>query len=120
MHTMTIPTTARPSPFLMMHADDGRPKERRRKDDVAALRRIHFPVGGPRFRPCIEEFGVETAPGYAAAIHKGREDWRRIQIRTVVRDSPEDAADALRELGYTVETPAAGRPATNVEKMRAY
>lgn len=113
--------------FLMMHADRGRPKRRKRKDDVPAVKRMHFPVGGARFRPCIEdvcqmlieEFGVDVADGHIAAIKEGREHWRRVQLRTAVRDSPEDAAEVLRDLGYTVTAPDP-YPDRSLKKLQAY
>lgn len=74
---------------------------------------LHFPLGGERFRPCLEDMiqfliedcGVDSMPGWKAAVEAGREKWRRIQLRSVVRDSPEDAASVLRHLGYTVDGP---------------
>jgi hypothetical protein len=114
--------------FLMMHADRARPKRRKQKDDLPAVKRLHFPLGGARFRPCledicqmlVEEFGVDVADGYATAIREGREEWRRTQIRTAVRDSPEDAIQELRGLGYTVTPPDGGHLAGSTAKLQAY
>jgi hypothetical protein len=72
---------------------------------------VHFPLGGPRFRPCLEdvlamireEFGIDTAADWAAVVNKGRRQWRLVQIAAAVRDCPEEAARVLRELHYTVE-----------------
>ena len=74
---------------------------------------LHLPVGGDRFRPCLEdviEFLVvecrfDCQGGWRAPSEAGRERWRRMQTRTAVRDSPSEAAAALRSLGYTVAAP---------------
>jgi hypothetical protein len=71
---------------------------------------VHFPVGGPRFRPCLEdvlemlidEFGIDNAKESSNALARGRQKWRRIQTRTVVRDDPESAVTELKSLGYDV------------------
>ncbi len=78
-----------------------------------SMESLHLPVGGDRFRPCLEdviEFLVvecrfDSTAGWRAAVQAGRERWRRTQTRTVVRDSPGEAAAALRALGYTVAVP---------------
>jgi hypothetical protein len=72
---------------------------------------LHIPVGGSRFRPCLEDFiqflisecQFDSRDGGRAHVADGRERWRRRQIATVVRDAPEEAVRALRGLGYTVE-----------------
>jgi hypothetical protein len=72
---------------------------------------VHFPLGGPRFRPCLEdilamtreEFGIDTAKGWQKVVNEGRRRWRLIQLASAVRDCPEEAARVLRELDYTVE-----------------
>lgn len=95
------------------HAAD--PIQVSRPHDFSSL---HFPLGGERFRPCLEDMvqfliedcGVDATPGWKEAIETGREKWRRIQLRSVVRDAPEDAASVLRHLGYVVEGPAEAVP----------
>ncbi|MCX2750218.1 hypothetical protein OOZ51_20770 [Arthrobacter sp. MI7-26] len=90
------------------HAVD--PSKVSRPHDFSSL---HFPIGGERFRPCLEDMiqfliddcGVDSLSGWKDAVESGREKWRRIQLRSVVRDSPEDAASVLRNLGYAVEGP---------------
>jgi hypothetical protein len=74
---------------------------------------LHIPVGGARFRPCLEDFiqfliaecQFDAKPGWQACVEAGRERWRRRQAAVVARDMPEEAARVLRELGYTVESP---------------
>ena len=83
------------------------------KGRVPRLATFHFPVGGPRFRPSLEdvveivvrEFGLATRPGWETAVRDGRARWREKQLRSAVRDDPEVAADALRRLGYTIGAP---------------
>jgi hypothetical protein len=41
-------------------------------------------------------------------IEANRVNYRKIQIRSLVRDAPEDAVAVLTALGYTVEPPDAG------------
>lgn len=79
--------------------------------DISSL---HIPVGGSRFRPCLEDFvqflimecGFDSEVGWRAHVEEGRERWRCRQAGAVVRDVPEEAARVLRELGYTVELPS--------------
>ena len=89
------------------------------------LSALHIPVGGARLRPCLEDFlqfaidecGVDTVAGYEDAIKEGRESWRRKQIRTAVRDVPDEAADVLATLGYVVTPPAAGHAPTRIASL---
>jgi hypothetical protein len=85
---------------------------------VPAMRELHFPVGGPRFRPCLEdvlellvvEFGVDCSDEGREALRRGRVTWRTLQLATAVRDSPDIAVGTLRELGYTVTWTGEGDP----------
>ena len=78
--------------------------------DMSAL---HIPVGGARFRPCLEDFieflivecKFDCQPSWRDCVQTGRERWRRRQAAAVTRDLPEDAARVLRELGYKIEPP---------------
>jgi len=95
-----------------------RGRARARGDDIPRMPDLHFPVGGHRFRPCMEdvlemlvtEFGVDHPEDAIEALRKGRETWRRSQTRTVVRDTTEEAIAVLRALGYDV-TLRDGHPA---------
>jgi hypothetical protein len=79
--------------------------------DISAL---HIPVGGARFRPCLEdvvqflvaECRFDGLDGWQEAVKLGRTRWRRAQAAAVARDFPEEAARTLRALGYGVEPPA--------------
>ncbi|WGP07716.1 hypothetical protein QFE97_08090 [Bacillus subtilis] len=106
--------------FLMAKAGQSTRRARLRADAnaVPSLQSIHFPLGGHRFRPCledvletlIEEFGVDKQEGTMAALKDGRAEWRRTQTRAVVRDDPASAIDVLRNLGYDVEWASEGDP----------
>jgi hypothetical protein len=85
--------------------------------DMSAL---HIPVGGSRFRPCLEdviqfliqECGFDGVSGWEQHVADGRERWRRRQAAAVARDVPDEVARVLGELGYTVEPPATPRAAS--------
>jgi len=113
--------------YLMTFSGKGRPKAHRRKGTVPRLAQLHFPLGGHRFRPCLEdvlqmlvfEFGLDTQPKWLEAIELGRMDWREMQLKAAVRDAPECAADVLRALGYDVTSPA-DAPAWNTDRLKAF
>lgn len=96
--------------------------------DVPRISELHFPVGGSRFRPCLEdvlemlldEFGADRAAGAAEALAQGRASWRRGQIGACVRDSPATAAATLRELGYTVTDPHGGAAHERLDRLTEY
>lgn len=84
--------------------------------DAGALPRVsnfHFPVGGTRFRPCLEdvlesvitEFGLDHKQGFADVLEAGKRRYRERQLRATIRDHAEVAASELRSLGYVVECP---------------
>jgi hypothetical protein len=91
----------------------GRPAAQLRKGKLPRMAEIHFPVGGHRFRPSIEdvlmllerEFSIDVEPDWQQVIHAELRKWRRFQLRAAVRDAHETAADVLRGLGYKVEPP---------------
>lgn len=97
---------------VMSRAGRGSRRGRARagRDAVPAMSELHFPLGGPRFRPCLEdvlemlvaELGVDCTPAGREALRDGRVGWRQTQLATATRDDPASAIGALRELGYTV------------------
>ena len=103
---------------LMANFEGTKDKSRRKGD----LQSLHFPVGGRRFRPSLEDFlyfiirecGFRGKPGWEGRLLESRERWLDKQLRAAVRDHPAEAAEALRELGYAVKPPASGE----VEKHR--
>jgi hypothetical protein len=94
-----------------------------------SIESLHIPMGGERFRPCLEDIveflirdcGFPGTDGWAAALADGRAKWRRIQTRAVVRDSPAEAVAALIAMGYTVSPPAGGdEPQERLDKLTAW
>ncbi len=73
---------------------------------VRGLNKLHFPVGGRRYRPTLEDViefliveGFATPrPGWQAVIKQHRRRFHRIQLRAVIRRDPETAEAAIR--GY--------------------
>lgn len=92
---------------------EGTKEKSKRKGDLQSL---HFPVGGRRFRPSLEDFlyfvirecGFRGKPGWEGKLLQSREVWLDKQLRAAVRDHPAEAAVVLRELGYSVEPRADG------------
>jgi hypothetical protein len=117
--------------FQLFRANRGRPKSRAAAVEgttdraLPRLSNLHFPLGGPRMRPCVEdllqflveELGVDAEPNHQVALDEGRARWRRRQIAASVRDAPEGAARVLREMQYIVEPPASGVPPERLDKL---
>lgn len=105
-----------------------RGKRRANQDEVPSIQDLHFPLGGHRFRPCLEdilemlidEFGIDNAAESREALAEGREKWRRTQAKSVVRDDPESAVAVLRRLGYDVTWPGHGdEPVRRRDRLRS-
>lgn len=85
----------------------------RRTEGDAALERLHFPVGGKRYRPSLEdvveflviEGFVRAKDGWRDAVEQHRRDFHRTQLMAATRRDPEAAAQALAGLGYRIELP---------------
>lgn len=100
---------------LLTRANEHRPGRVRKPHDLSSL---HLPVGGERFRPCIEDLlqflvvdcGVDHREGWRAMVENGREQWRRRQLGAAVRDAPSEAVRVLKDLGWTVEPPSSTPP----------
>lgn len=119
--------------YVMAMCGAGSARARRRSRSLhegspPRLSDLHLPVGGPRFRPCLEdvlqmliiELGVDAGPGALEALAAGRERWRRDQLRAAVRDSPETAASVLADqLGYRVTRPDDGPAPERPDRLRA-
>ncbi len=108
-----------------------RAKRRSRGTKPALLSQLHFPVGGSRFRPTledvmemlIEEFGIKPVGSVRTArnqLAEAREDWRRKQIGTAVRDAPSEAVRVLVEMGYEITPPEGGAKPDKPEKLRVF
>lgn len=100
---------------ILGHAGAGSSRSRERVTSpltkTPKLSEFHFPIGGPRFRPTLEdvlevlqdEFRLDTGPGWSDARDEARREWRKTQVAAAVRDASETAAETLRSLGYTVD-----------------
>lgn len=93
---------------------------------VPSMAQLHFPVGGSRFRPCLEDvldmlvrqFGLTARSGWREALAQGRARWRRFQTAAAVRDAPGEAAAVLRRLGYEVRAPVGSEhPPDNLDRL---
>ncbi len=78
------------------------------------LHALHFPVGGRRFRPTLEDFLLfldreriftNWKPGWRAKVIESLAEWDRSQARTTVRRYPDEAIAQLEDLGYVVTPP---------------
>ena len=60
----------------------------------------------------VTDLGVATKSGHMRAIKEGRARWRKLQLRSAVRDNPAIAAEVLGDCGYDVTPlkPKAARP----------
>jgi hypothetical protein len=71
------------------------------------LRDLHFPVGGRRYRPALEdviEFLIverlaKPRPGWEKVLSSSRDDFRRRQLRAAIRRDPDTARQMVEELG---------------------
>lgn len=95
--------------------------------EVARMAGLHFPVGGHRFRPGLEdvlqmlhvEFGADVGPDWESTLRSARETYRRNQTGAVVRDCPREAIRVLRELGCHVDEPDGGLQ-DRVDRLQAF
>ncbi|MEW1757863.1 hypothetical protein AB0393_15265 [Streptomyces cyaneofuscatus] len=79
----------------------------RDSDARRTLDKLHFPVGGKRFRPSLEdiiEFLVaerlaEAKQGYDKVLEAGRERFQIKQLRAAMRRHPEVVEEFFREQG---------------------
>lgn len=91
-----------------------------RRRDPARLSTVHYPLGGARFRPSIEDFlcflieecGIDSRPGWRSTLARGRDRWHQVQARLVAHDHADDVAAELRRLGWQVQEPPVAAAAT--------
>lgn len=97
-------------------------------DTPHSVESLHIPMGGERFRPCLEDVieflirdcGFQGSADWKQTIREGRARWRRIQTHAVVRDSPECAVTELESLGYHVIPPAEGPREERTDRLTAW
>lgn len=104
-------------------------KEIQKGKKTPTLSQLHFPVGGTRFRPIledillmlIEEYGAEPQVGTSTDAISHLEarvlDWRLTQVQAVVRDMPSIASATLQDMGYQISPPKSGTPPDKPEKL---
>ena len=103
------PAHSYPPAHVQVHgiADDLSALSERRSGQRKELKDFHFPVGGRRYRPSIEdvvEFIVgedlaDARPEWWDAITDSRRRWEDRQLRAAVRRNPGPALDQLRRDG---------------------
>jgi hypothetical protein len=80
---------------------------------LRTLGRFHFPVGGRRFRPTLEDLIeflvveglVDSYANWRTVLLEHRGRWERLQLQAAVRRDSEAAADALTDLGWICTAP---------------
>ena len=114
---------------MQVHAERGALKHlltRAGRPNPHAFDLLRLPLGGARFRACLEDFiefcidqcGVESISGWQDMVQAGREPWHRTQLAAAVRDCAEEAVQALQQLHYTVIPQPEGPVPARVDKLR--
>ncbi len=79
--------------------------------DLPRLQEIHFPVGGRRFRPTVEELleflnreklFTDWRQGWDVILDQSLETWNKRQAQATVRNNPEVAIEQLGRMDYQV------------------
>lgn len=117
--------------FALFRGGHGKPAIRAKAADgrsnraVPRLADVHFPLGGARMRPCLEdilqmlrtEFAIDVVPGFQDVLDGGRARWRRRQLGAAVRDAPAEAVRVLTEMGYGITDPPGGAMPEKTAKL---
>lgn len=116
--------------MTLMYATRSKKRDWEKVTDGQAtnLSAIHFPTGGHRFRPALEdvlqliasEFGFEPSADWQSVVEESRVRWRKRQTASAVRDCPSEAVKALESMGYTVNAPDTGPRPDNQKRLSAY
>ena len=72
---------------------------------------LHLPVGGRRYRPCLEDIIefcilerlVKSRQTWQTAVKQSRSRYHKLQLQAAVRRDPAHAATALQQMGWQVE-----------------
>lgn len=119
--------------FAMLNAGrSGRGRRRAKEIEkfgrVPRLADLHFPLGGHRFRPALEdvlemlivEFGIDPVErDWRTSLERGRQRYRVTQLRAAAADDLEAVADLLEERGYTIVRPEK-RPSRRTDRLSSY
>ena len=79
------------------------------------LHKVHFPVGGKRFRPTIEDIFrflhneqlyTEWRPGWKQVIDESSHAWEQTQVKSTIRRHLDTTVNLLTELGYEITPPS--------------
>ena len=112
---------------LMTLAKGEKRKQSQDPFEATRLAALHFPMGGHRFRPGVEdvlemverEFGAKPSPTWKWTRDALRAKYRRAQTAAAVRDCPSAAVSALERLGFSVKWPDVS-PCDRNERLTAY
>lgn len=104
-----------------------RPGRSAKTDGLPKLQDLHFPLGGHRFRPALEdvvemlidEFNLDHELDAREVLAEQRETWRLTQTKAAVRDAPEAAIEALTSMGYSISPPEDTPPPRHHGRLRA-
>jgi hypothetical protein len=85
----------------------------RGRREPSRISSVHYPVGGPRFRPSLEDFllflveecGFDARPGWRTVVTEARARWQSMQARLLAHDHPLEVAAGLRDVGWQVRPP---------------
>lgn len=107
----------KPASHFQFHADSvelGLLLARAGKYSTAAQQQdVHFPMGGDRYRICLEdviellvrEFDAVPKSDWGSVVEKGRKKFELQQAETVIRHNFELAIDLLEKEGYSITPP---------------
>lgn len=130
---LNVTTAGKPAPFIRLEVD-----EKRATDDWAkahihvtadsallghihgsqglpfkTVQKLHLPVGGFRYRPCLEDFieflaHEQLCPvkdGWPRVVDESRAEYRQSQFKSMVRKEQALAVEVLAERGYRIDPP---------------
>lgn len=102
-----------PNPHLHVEAEvsEAWRELNRRTNQKKGLGQLHFPLGGKRYRPSVEDFlefliyegYVRAVAGWEDAIEVYRSEFHKRQLSAAVKANPESAIQTLRDLGYKIK-----------------
>lgn len=114
-----------PEAHLQVPGESGALATMSGRADKRALERLHFPVGGRRYRPILEdviEFLIAegfTKPraNWAEVLEQQRNEYYRIQLQAAIRRDPETAQRTLADFNPPAVPAQARRPKANTKPV---